>query len=804
MQAEGRRVRRWPMRLAGFSLVLFVAFLLGLTLLAQRDFRQSYAAQQQLDLDMRARALSYFYHERMKDLRSLADNPSLETFFANEALGMSMEYGLRASLIRLERTLQERGHSLGLEGQPAFSRVVLVRMDGAAIADTRPEHAEFWSRMDLASRVPLGPRVVLEGRDVFVALRQFHKEQPKGWLIAQVNHQSAFGSLVYDETVDSATRIAVLVNGHVFDPNGKGLPHAAGLLAPRTGTNTEGKAGNLPDRITVMAAVAGTPFTLVAVHQPQGLAGYLTSRWFLGLMGLFSVLLLAGIAIANRIQKHTLILQGHMEESLRHGAVLGEQNAQLLEEVSRREASERLLERQANFDMLTGLPNRSLAMDRLSQALLQQSRHAEPVGVIMMDLDRFKRVNDTLGHEAGDRLLVAAGRRLREALRDSDTVARLGGDEFLIILPRIRRVASAERVCRKLLDLFQAPFTVENHSFIVSASLGVAIAPNDGTDVPTLLKHADIALYRSKDEGRNTYRFFTREMNESLKQRQAMENLLVGALARNEFHVVYQPIMDIRHGIIVGAEALLRWSSPEIGQVTPDRFIPLCEELGIISNVGAWVLSEACTQAAEWRRSGPFRIAVNLSSLQFRDPRGLFDVIAAELERTGLPPGDLQLEVTETTLLDDCDATWTILEKLNTLGVRLSIDDFGTGYSSMIYLRKFPFDTLKIDQTFVQDLPGDSGSVALARAIVALAKAMDMDVIAEGIETPAQLAFFQNQQCRFAQGYFFFRPMDASALSEVLRESARQAPRDPMPMPAPKQDQPDPAGMIPGLRHPPS
>ncbi len=774
--------RTWPVRVAGMALIAFLLFLLVLTGLSQRDFRESYLAQQRLDLETRASALAYFYHERMKDLRALAVDPGVETYFANAALGMSMEYGLRASLIRFERTLRERATAEGLEGQPAFSRIAFVTPDREALVDTSTDGEPFWLEVDLGLDQPASstPKVVTTNGYVLLVLDHQHGLRPQGWFIGRVDHEKIFASLVHDPSIPSVTRVYTLVDGAVMssreEPPDEIVRHVGGLNGgvEESGTSSASRSGSM----LVSADVESTPFTLLAVHQPSALTGYLTSHWLLALLALLSILLVIGIGYANWIQRQSLVLRGRVEESARQEAILSDQNTRLIEEMRKREAYEQQLTVQANFDGLTGLPNRSLAFDRLSQVLLMQRRHDDYVAVVLLDLDRFKKVNDSLGHNSGDKLLIAAAQRLRALLRESDTVARLGGDEFLVILPGLERTGIAEKVCRKIQEEFSVPLAVGKHEFIVSASLGISIAPDDGHDAETLLKNADIALYRAKDQGRNTYRFFTREMNEALEQRQKMEDLLIYALARDEFSLVFQPIVKLDDGSIVGAEALLRWCSPELGVVAPSEFIPLCEDLGIIGEIGAWVLSRACGEAGRWRKRIPFRLAVNISSVQFRDPYRFIRLVEAELAKSGLPPQDLHLEITEGILLEDSAANWAMLKELDAMGVRLSIDDFGTGYSSLSYLRRFPFDTLKIDKSFVGDLPNDTGSVALARAILALARALRMDVVAEGIENAEQAAFFRSQRCDLGQGYHFYKPMTADALTALIASTPEREPEE--------------------------
>ena len=732
-------------RLAGPLLILYMLLLLGVTSLAQRDFRSSYTTQLQLDLDKRAAALSYFYQERINDIRTLSSDSALEAYFANEALGMSMEYGLRASLLKASRILREKAEATTLGGQTVFSRIVFTRMDSSILLDTSNDTLRAGRFPVLASQTTQEVEIIADANTVVLSQPYLYKGKMHGRLLAFVNHEQAFRQLVYEGSSPAASRIVLLIEG-------------------RTAASIDKRPGS----IRVQAGVKATPFRLEAHYYPTGMTSYLTSGWSSALLALLTVFILAGVAIAKRIRSQNSILYGRFEESARHRELLHQQNRQLQEEIHKRQDYEALLSRQANFDELTGLPNRSLGMERMSQALANQQAVDELVVVLLVDLDRFKQVNDTLGHAAGDRLLVEAAQRLLDSVRESDTVARLGGDEFMILLPALNKRESAGLICRKILDSFSLPFVTANYEFFLTTSIGVAIAPDDGDDPHTLLKNADIALYKAKDEGRNTLRFFTPEMNERLKARQSMENLLIHALERNELFLLYQPVVCVTDPIIIGAEALLRWRNSALGLVSPDQFIPLCEDMGIIEEIGEWVLIQACNQASHWQSIGPLRLSVNISSVQLRVPGTFLEMVGGILKRSGLPASNLELEVTERVVLDDSSTNQSVLRGLDSLGVRLSIDDFGTGFSALGYLKKFPFDTLKIDKSFVHDLPHDAGSVALARAILAMAHALGLDVIAEGIENSAQADFLASQHCDFAQGYHFHKPMPAEDLTALL------------------------------------
>ncbi|MEO5354369.1 MAG: EAL domain-containing protein [Magnetococcus sp. XQGC-1] len=434
---------------------------------------------------------------------------------------------------------------------------------------------------------------------------------------------------------------------------------------------------------------------------------------------------------------------------------------------------EKQLDQQAKFDPLTGLPNRSLFHDRLDQALAMAVRNHGDVVLIYIDLDRFKPVNDTMGHEAGDLLLREASQRITECLRMSDTVARLGGDEFAIILHQLTSPFYVELVARKILEQLTRPFLLLGEEVVVSGSMGIAFYPHDADDAETLLKNADNAMYQAKKEGRSTFRFFTQEMQDQALQRMQMEKELRHALEQEEFILYYQPKVDCRSGQLIGMEALVRWEKPGCGLVPPTTFIPLAEETGLIVPLGVWILKKACQQNKAWAdtQPRPLRVAVNLSARQFQQGEALVDSIASILAETGLPPALLELEITESMVMENVEQAVQTMQALRGMGVHLSLDDFGTGYSSLGVLKRFPLHALKIDRSFVMDLPEDAEDVAIVSAIISMAHNMQLAVVAEGVETAAQLAFLMTNRCDEIQGYYYSRPLPASAFLQLLHES---------------------------------
>ncbi len=442
-------------------------------------------------------------------------------------------------------------------------------------------------------------------------------------------------------------------------------------------------------------------------------------------------------------------------------------------DVSLRKAYEERLQQQANYDQVTGLPNRMLATDRLRTAGLSAVRHRHCGGLLFIDLDHFKKINDTWGHATGDNLLRMAADRIRSCVREEDTVARLGGDEFTVILPNIGTAANSEPVVHKILHAFSHPFVLGRHEAFVTASVGVSVFPDDSEDPAILMQNADAAMYRAKEQGRDTFQFYTRELNERATERMRIESHLVHALDRGEFLVYYQPIVDIRTGALAEAEALLRWSSPELGRFLPDQFIPLIEDIGLIVQVGQWVIDSACRQLARWRRNGQpnLGVTVNISSRQLR-VNGLVDTVAHAIQRYGIPPHALELEITESCLMTDVDENSEVLYALDRLGVNLALDDFGTGYSCLRYLKDLPVDTVKIDKSFIATVTTDASDASVVEAIIALAHRLGIRVIGEGVENEDQLDFIRQRDCDLAQGHYFSEPLPSDKFSLWQRDFA--------------------------------
>ena len=468
----------------------------------------------------------------------------------------------------------------------------------------------------------------------------------------------------------------------------------------------------------------------------------------------------------NELRENRLQLEERVARRTRELEIANEQ-LELSKEQAESVASR--MEYHAHHDALTGLPNRILLNDRITSELAHARRQQTNAALLFLDLDRFKIINDSLGHAVGDKLLRVIARRLNNCVRDEDTVARLGGDEFMILLPRISGSADAGRIAKKIIECLVDPISCNGHELHITTSIGISIYPYDGTDAETLIKHADISMYRAKELGRNKSVYYTAEMNAGSRKQLAMETNLRRALEKNQLKLFYQPKIDISRNMIIGVEALLRWEHPTMGFISPLDFIPVAEDTGLIVPIGEWVLHTAFKQLQQWHNAGfsNLTVAVNLSSAQLSRP-GFEDVVELALVESGLDASMTELEITENVAMENIDSAIIILEKLKCMGVSIAMDDFGTGYSSLSYLRRLPIDIVKIDKSFVREIPDSAEDVTIAQAIIAMAKSLELLPIVEGVENVRQLNFFRQQGVHIVQGYLFSKPVEASELLKML------------------------------------
>ena len=504
---------------------------------------------------------------------------------------------------------------------------------------------------------------------------------------------------------------------------------------------------------------------LLDLHLPDG-EGEEAIKAIKSVAGFIPIIILSG---SDDADSQNFAMENGVQDYLVKGVGDGHLIARSINYAIERQQVQQHLTHLAHHDQLTGLANRELFHDRLGRAVARADRSKKMIGLMFLDLDRFKEINDSLGHQAGDDLLIMVSKRLQGCVRETDTIARLGGDEFTVIIEGINSPEEGALVAKKILLAMQEPFTLADQEVFVTTSIGLTVYPTDADNVEMLLKNADMAMYRAKEGGRNKYQFYSVDMNNKAHERLRIEGLLHKALEKNEFLLFYQPKVDMNNGDIIGAEALIRWINDEIGFVSPVDFIPMAEETGLIIPIGEWVIRTACQQISDWKNKGlpEVRVAVNLSARQFRQGN-LAKLIDSILKEYGLTPDCLPLEITESLLMSDKDDSKRALEELKAMGFQIYLDDFGTGYSSLSYLKKFPIDALKIDRSFVMDIPDDKDDMAISSAIVAMSHALRLDVVAEGIETMDQYNFLRQLGCEEAQGYLFSKPLPADEFEELL------------------------------------
>ena len=753
-------------QVVGALLGVYLAMLIGVGYVGQSRLHDALIEQQQLSIEKQATAFSYFFARQQAIVDELSEIRSVQSFLSNRDLGMSMRYGLRASLMTVARDFRRTLETKYIGDTPIFNRIALVENDGQVLLDIDGgQHRHFES--DKPRSVVEPGKLIVEYNEhgvhmIFTAAIE-HKGDIVGYIAANVHADSVLRPLLSDFGIAKHRRRTALVDQDDT------------VIVANSGHDWQHWRRKALDSDTevLQAGGAGGRFRVVNFPDVDSLRGALTSPLFLAALAFMSIPLLLGVSHLLRLSNHNLVLQTRFQSTRHQRAVLRKQNARLQREIDKRLESEEQLAHQANYDQLTGLPNRNLALDRLAQALKWARREGGSVAVMFLDLDRFKQVNDSLGHAAGDELLRDAAQRLLGKVRDSDTVSRLGGDEFLVICPESGDGGGWEPCVQDMLKTLSQPFYVGDHEFFVGASIGVAAYPDGGTEPHKLMKNADIAMYSAKERGRNRYCYYDPSMDAQAMESMKLENNLRHALSRDEFHLQYQPIVDLSSGRTVAVEALLRWTSAEMGNVPPDKFVPIAEETGVIHEIGEWVLMEACKKVGALRRDLDFRLAVNLSSKQFSRPGRLLDCVLMALRNSGLMPSQLELEFTESILIDDRPEIGEFINQLDRIGVRLSIDDFGTGYSALNYLQRFPFDILKIDRSFTNQVPDNEASASLIRAIIAMAHALGLEVIAEGIEERKQTGFLLVHHCEFGQGYLYSKPLSINDLREYL--AAEQA-----------------------------
>jgi len=743
---------------AGTVMVLYLGALISFGYVGQQRLLEALQEQEQLAVEKQASSIAYFIRQQQGALGRLSENQQIKAFLTKRSLGMYPQASPGDGLQGISQVFEQTRDKVKRHGLPVFRKIALVENNGHVLLEVGgPDTLDARQTYSVhKTRTPGDVRIAhtQEGAVLTFTSAVLRKGKPAAFLAAEVDGAAMLQPYLRLSGTAAEQHDTALVD------------HRDQVVVAQDTKNWAARyrAALENSEPLLVAPVQGTRLRVLDLPHNASTPGFLTSPLFLGALALMALPLLGGVAYLLRLNYRNLVLKTRYEATAVQRATLRTQNERLQNEIDKRVESEHKLAHQANYDQLTGLPNRNLAMDRLTQAIKWAKRDGRSVLTMFLDLDRFKQVNDSLGHAAGDELLREAAQRLESGVRESDTVSRLGGDEFLVICPEISEKAEWEPIAQQMLKTLSAPFYVGDHEFFVGASIGIAAFPDGGKEPQKLLKNADIAMYAAKQQGRNRYCFYDPSMDAAAIEGMRLENNLRHALEKNEFHLVFQPIVEMGSGKIVAVEALLRWTNHELGEVSPDKFIPVAEETGLIHEIGEWVLVEACKIIGRLKLGREFRIAVNLSPKQFSRPARLLDCVLHALRQSGLNPNQLELEITETILIDDRPEIAELINQLDRIGVRLSIDDFGTGYSALNYLQRFPFDVLKIDRSFTSQVPGSNANSSLIRAIIAMAHALDLEVVAEGIESREQAGFLLVYHCEFGQGYLYSRPMAVQQL----------------------------------------
>ncbi len=750
---------------------IYLAILIVVTSLGQNKLKDSQYRELDLKVKSYASTLDNLFTIASEDVDNLSSDKTVQTFFANLASGMSMEYGLGASLINLKRRFDEKIDGKLINSSNIYNKLTLVGSDGTTIVTTGPKDLKPMDIHDLMTQHG-HPEEVCATRDgdnirIQVIKQVKFSGKPVAFLIADINKDIVIEQLTNQEHEDSYSRMVLKIKDVemvVWDSITKNLT-----------TNADENhflSKVLDGKIYFEVPVEQHHFKLMAWFEPLNERDIFTSRLFIVGLSILAVMIVIALCYAFIANNNKLELKIKLEEEKKRKDILSQQNHKLTKEIERRKASEKELAFQAKYDTLTELPNRSYGSERLALELIRASRTGSKVLVMFIDLDHFKQINDSMGHFVGDEILKLSAQRLQNVARKTDLLARIGGDEFLLVIPDLPDNDTAKRVASSVLSAFSEPFVWNNHEFFLTGSVGMSVFPDDGDNAEQLLACADMAMYRVKQDGRDAFCFYNHNMNQDLQRYLDLESRLRNAISNQLLEMYYQPIIELKSGKIVGAEALMRWNDEKFGFVNPEEFISIAEKNGLIHQLGEFAIQQACYQAAQWQSISPLFVSVNFSSVQFRYCDRLLAFIRQSLEESGLPAEQFDVEVTESLLFNHDDELVDMLDNLRALGTKLTIDDFGTGYSALSYLQKFPFDRLKIDRSFMQNVFENDSDRELVNVIIAMAKALRLKIVAEGIEEQRHVDYLNELNCEFGQGFHYSRPVPAKEFEQLLNQPA--------------------------------
>ncbi|EGR1598302.1 TPA: putative bifunctional diguanylate cyclase/phosphodiesterase [Vibrio parahaemolyticus] len=748
---------------------IYLAILIVVTSLGQNKLKDSQYRELDLKVKSYASTLDNLFTIASEDVDNLSSDKTVQTFFANLASGMSMEYGLGASLINLKRRFDEKIDGKLINSSNIYNKLTLVGSDGTTIVTTGPKDLKPMDIHDLM--IQHGhPEEVCATRDgdnirIQVIKQVKFSGKPVAFLIADINKDIVIEQLTNQEHEDSYSRMVLKIKDVemvVWDS-----------ITKNSTTNADENhflSKVLDGKIYFEVPVEQHHFKLMAWFEPLNERDIFTSRLFIFGLSILAVMIVIALCYAFIANNNKLELKIKLEEEKKRKDILSQQNHKLTKEIERRKASEKELAFQAKYDTLTELPNRSYGSERLALELIRASRTGSKVLVMFIDLDHFKQINDSMGHFVGDEILKLSAQRLQNVARKTDLLARIGGDEFLLVIPDLPDNDTAKRVASSVLSAFSEPFVWNNHEFFLTGSVGMSVFPDDGDNAEQLLACADMAMYRVKQDGRDAFCFYNHNMNQDLQRYLDLESRLRNAISNQLLEMYYQPIIELKSGKIVGAEALMRWNDEKFGFVNPEEFISIAEKNGLIHQLGEFAIQQACYQAAQWQSISPLFVSVNFSSVQFRYCDRLLAFIRQSLEESGLPAEQFDVEVTESLLFNHDDELVDMLDNLRALGTKLTIDDFGTGYSALSYLQKFPFDRLKIDRSFMQNVFENDSDRELVNVIIAMAKALRLKIVAEGIEEQRHVDYLNELNCEFGQGFHYSRPVPAKEFEQLLNQ----------------------------------
>ncbi len=742
---------------AGVILTAYLIVMLTVIIQSQHRLQESHHHNLQLKVAHYASSLSYFFDLSRDNITVLSRDKVMTSFFGNRLSAIPVDSGLDKNIGLLKELLHHVYLQQNYNYMPIFNEISLLNLDGSPILSNGNNALNVGS-IDIEALIEKGHSIYIKQQENNISIKLLQvvylKEDPVAIIIAAINNQIIVQQLTVHEDVSD--------NNHLELISDKGK-----LFIWGKDTTALGKPKH-NQLYFFEKSIKNTPFTLVGWSEPISNQNLFTSNGFIVVISILAILVVLGVYTLMYIQHNRHLLQTEASFSHQQQHQLSIHNDQLKIEINKRKTSEETLKFRATHDSLTGLINRDYSLKKLGYAIDISKRNNTKILLADINLDNFKQINDTLGHGAGDQVLIESSKRLLCSLRKTDTVARLGGDEFLLILSDLKNDHQATSLATKILAVFEQPFKIQGQDFFSSTSIGLSIYPQDGDTAETLLKCAGMALCRAKDDGKNSFSFYNEEMNAKVIRNITIKRRLRYAIENNKLEMYYQPLVDLQTGKILGAEALMRWTDSEFGVISPDEFIPLAEHSGLIHQLGEFALTQACTQAAKWQTIAPIQIAVNFSSVQFKNCRKLLDKIITTLDETGLPKSKLDVEVTESLLMNKKGELNDMLSELRSLDIQLSIDDFGTGYSALSYLQKYAFNKLKIDRAFIMNLSKNEADRSLITAIIAMAKALNLKIVAEGIEEQQQADFLKQLNCDYGQGYLYSRPVPASEFEKLL------------------------------------